>query len=50
MCFTGLDGHDYLRLQLLDCEDIELEDLVCDSAFAETLTRRVLEDKARVGA
>jgi N-acetylglutamate synthase-like GNAT family acetyltransferase len=44
----GLDGHDYLRLQLLDCEDIEIEDLVCDSAFAEALRRRVLEDKARV--
>jgi N-acetylglutamate synthase-like GNAT family acetyltransferase/anti-sigma regulatory factor (Ser/Thr protein kinase) len=45
----GLDGHDYLRLQLLDSEEIELEDVVCDSAFAETLRRRVLEDKARVG-
>jgi N-acetylglutamate synthase-like GNAT family acetyltransferase len=45
----GLDGHDYLRLQLLDCEDIEIEDLVCDSAIAEALRRRVLEDKARIG-
>jgi GNAT superfamily N-acetyltransferase len=45
----GLDGHDYLRLQLLDSEEIELEDVVCDSAFAEALRRRVLEDKARVG-
>ncbi len=45
----GLDGHDYLRLQLLDSEEIELEDVVCDSAFAEALMRRVLEDKARVG-
>jgi N-acetylglutamate synthase-like GNAT family acetyltransferase len=45
----GLDGHDYLRLQLLDSEEIELEDVVCDSAFAQALRQRVLEDKARVG-
>jgi N-acetylglutamate synthase-like GNAT family acetyltransferase len=45
----GLDGHDYLRLQLLDSEEIELDDVVCDSPFAEALRRRVLEDKARVG-
>jgi N-acetylglutamate synthase-like GNAT family acetyltransferase/anti-sigma regulatory factor (Ser/Thr protein kinase) len=45
----GLHGHDYLRLQLLDSEEIELDDVVCDSAFAEALRHRVLEDKARVG-
>ena len=45
----GLDGHDYLRLQLLDSDEIELEDIVCDSEFAQALMRRVLEDKARVG-
>jgi GNAT superfamily N-acetyltransferase len=45
----GPDGHDHLRLQLLDSEEIELEDVVCDSAFAESLRRRVLLDKARVG-
>jgi hypothetical protein len=45
----GLDGHDYLRLQLLDSDEIELEDVVCDSAFAQALRQRVLEDKARVG-
>ncbi len=45
----GSDGHDHLRLQLLDSEDIELEDVVCDSSFAEALRRQVLEDKARVG-
>jgi GNAT superfamily N-acetyltransferase/anti-sigma regulatory factor (Ser/Thr protein kinase) len=44
----GADGHDHFRLQLLDSEDIELEDLVCDSSFAEALRRRVLDDKARV--
>jgi N-acetylglutamate synthase-like GNAT family acetyltransferase/anti-sigma regulatory factor (Ser/Thr protein kinase) len=46
----GPDGHDHLRLQLLDSEDIELDEIVCDSSFAEALRRRVLEDKTRVGA
>jgi anti-sigma regulatory factor (Ser/Thr protein kinase)/N-acetylglutamate synthase-like GNAT family acetyltransferase len=46
----GADGHDHFRLQLLDSEDIELEDVVCDSSFADALRRRVLEDKARVNA
>jgi GNAT superfamily N-acetyltransferase len=45
----GPEGHDYVRLQLLDSEDIELENVVCDSPFAEELWRRVLDDKARVG-
>jgi GNAT superfamily N-acetyltransferase len=45
----GPDGHDYLRLQLLDSENIELDEIVCDSPFAEALKRRVLEDRARVG-
>jgi N-acetylglutamate synthase-like GNAT family acetyltransferase/anti-sigma regulatory factor (Ser/Thr protein kinase) len=45
----GMDGHDHLRLQLLDSEDIEFEEVVCDSSFAEALRRRVLDDKARVG-
>jgi N-acetylglutamate synthase-like GNAT family acetyltransferase/anti-sigma regulatory factor (Ser/Thr protein kinase) len=45
----GPDGHDHLRLQLLDSEEIELDDVVCDSTFAEALRRRVLVDKARVG-
>jgi anti-sigma regulatory factor (Ser/Thr protein kinase)/N-acetylglutamate synthase-like GNAT family acetyltransferase len=45
----GADGHDHLRLQLLDSTDIELEDIVCDSPFAESLSRSVLEDKSRVG-
>ncbi len=44
----GPDGHDYLRLQLLDTEEVELDDLVCDSEFAQALRLRVLEDKARV--
>jgi N-acetylglutamate synthase-like GNAT family acetyltransferase/anti-sigma regulatory factor (Ser/Thr protein kinase) len=46
----GTDGHDHLRLQLLDSKDIELDEIVCDSSFAEALRRRVLEDRARVGA
>ena len=46
----GPDGHDHLRLQLLDSEEVELDDIVCDSQFADELRRRVLEDKARVGA
>jgi N-acetylglutamate synthase-like GNAT family acetyltransferase/anti-sigma regulatory factor (Ser/Thr protein kinase) len=45
----GPDGHDHLRLQLLDSEDIELEEIVCDSSFAEVLRRQVLDDKASVG-
>jgi GNAT superfamily N-acetyltransferase/anti-sigma regulatory factor (Ser/Thr protein kinase) len=45
----GPDGHDHLRLQLLDSEEIELDDIVCDSSFAQELRRRVLVDKARVG-
>jgi hypothetical protein len=44
----GADGHDHLRLQLLDSEEIELDEIVCDSPFAEALKRRVLEDRARV--
>jgi N-acetylglutamate synthase-like GNAT family acetyltransferase len=46
----GPDGHDHLRLQLLDSEHVELDEIVCDSPFAETLRSRVLADKARVGA
>jgi N-acetylglutamate synthase-like GNAT family acetyltransferase len=44
----GADGHDHLRLQLLDSEEIELDEIVCDSPFAETLRRRVSDDRARV--
>ena len=44
----GPDGHDHLRLQLLDSEEIELEHIVCDSPFAEALRQQVLEDRTRV--
>ena len=50
LILDGPDGHDHLRLQLLDSTEIELDDVVCDSPFAEVLRRRVLEDMARVGA
>ncbi len=46
----GADGHDHLRLQLLDSTDIELEDVVCDSDFAKALRQDVLDDKSRVNA
>ena len=45
----GADGHDHLRLQLLDSREIELDDIVCDSAFAQALRGSVLDDKRRVG-
>jgi len=44
----GRDGHDHLRLQLLDSKEIELENVVCDSSFAKTLKQSVLEDRDRV--
>ena len=44
----GPDGHDHLRLQLLDSTAIELESVVCDSAFSQALMQDVLEDRARV--
>jgi N-acetylglutamate synthase-like GNAT family acetyltransferase len=46
----GRDGHDHLRLQLLDSEEVELENIVCDSPFAEALRQRVLDDMGRVNA
>ena len=44
----GPDDHDHLRLQLLDSEQIELEQIVCDSPFAEALRQQVLDDRTRV--
>jgi hypothetical protein len=44
----GPDGHDHLRLQLLDSEEVELDHIVCDSPFADELRQRVLKDRARV--
>jgi len=50
LVLDGADGHDHFRLQLLDSEEIELEDVVCDSPFAQDLKTRVLADMARVVA
>jgi anti-sigma regulatory factor (Ser/Thr protein kinase)/GNAT superfamily N-acetyltransferase len=50
LILDGADGHDHLRLQLLDSTEIELEDVVCDSSFAQALRQDVLEDKTRVNA
>lgn len=50
LVLDGPDGHDHFRLQRLDSEEIELEEIVCDSSFADALRRRVLEDQTRVGA
>jgi len=44
----GPDGHDHLRLQLLDSEKIELENIVCDSPYGESLRQQVLDDRTRV--
>ena len=45
----GPDGHDHLRLQLLDSPAIEIEQVVCDSEFAQGLMKDVLDDRSRVG-
>jgi Acetyltransferase (GNAT) family len=42
------DGRDFLRLQLLNAEYIELEQTVCDSDVAQDMLRAVLEDRRRV--
>ena len=43
----GPDGHDHLRLQRLNCENVELEAIVCDSPASERLKQHVLEDRVR---
>jgi anti-sigma regulatory factor (Ser/Thr protein kinase) len=48
LVLQGPDGHDHLRLQLLDSEEIELEQIVCDSPFGQALRQRVLGDRTRV--
>ncbi len=44
----GPDGHDHLRLQRLNCENVELEAIVCESPASEHLKQHVLEDRVRV--
>ena len=50
LVLDGADGHDHLRLQLLDSEGIELDDVVCDSPFARALQHEVMQDLKRVSA
>jgi hypothetical protein len=50
LILDGADGHDHLRLQLLDSTEIELEDIVCDSSFAQALRESVLDDRSRINA
>jgi N-acetylglutamate synthase-like GNAT family acetyltransferase len=44
----GPDGHDHVRLQLLNSDDVELEAIVCDGPFSQDLRVRALEDRTRV--
>ena len=44
----GPEGHDYVRLQRLNTEAVELEAIVCDSPFAQELKSLVLDDRLRV--
>jgi N-acetylglutamate synthase-like GNAT family acetyltransferase len=44
----GREGHDHLRLQRVNCEDLELEAIVCASPASERLKQQVLEDRLRV--
>jgi hypothetical protein len=46
----GQDGHDYLRLQRLNAENVELERIVCDSEPAREILATVLADRRRVDA
>jgi N-acetylglutamate synthase-like GNAT family acetyltransferase/anti-sigma regulatory factor (Ser/Thr protein kinase) len=48
LALHGPDGHDHLRLQRLNCENVELEAIVCDSPASERLKQHVLEDRVRV--
>ncbi len=44
----GRDGHDQLRLQYENTLDVDEEEIICYSDFAQELRRFILEDKARV--
>jgi GNAT superfamily N-acetyltransferase len=45
---SGQAGTDFLRLQLLNAENIVLDGIVADSPFAQALLDDVLEDRRRV--
>ncbi|HEX5250129.1 MAG TPA: hypothetical protein VFW14_10730 [Gaiellales bacterium] len=44
----GFEGHDHLRLQRLNSEQVELETIVCASPASERLKQQVLDDRLRV--
>ena len=44
----GRYGHDYLRLQRMNAENIEVAQIVCDSKFSQAVLAAVLEDRRRV--
>ncbi len=48
LVLCGRRGHDFLRLQLLNAEDVELERIVCDSAASQEILRAVVTDRGRV--
>ena len=43
----GSEGHDYLRMQRMNAENVELDEIVCDAPYAQDLLRAVLADRAR---
>lgn len=45
---VGRAGHDHLRLQRVNTEDVELDAIVCDSPYAKALLADVLADRERV--
>lgn len=44
----GARGHDFLRMQRMNAENIELEQIVCNSEFAQQILAAVLEDRTDV--
>jgi GNAT superfamily N-acetyltransferase len=48
LVLCGRENRDYLRLQFLNADDVELERIVCDSEFSQTVLATVLADRARV--
>jgi hypothetical protein len=45
---AGRDGHDFLRLQFLNADNVELESIVADSDVARGILHEVLADRRRV--
>lgn len=42
----GSEGHDFLRMQRMNAENVELDEIVCDAPYAQDLLRAVLADRA----